>query len=85
MKRLQGVSISGEAIGAIIATCEHVPLSAVFRKAYFDHARSVFVCVFEDDSFDEVPEGSAIPIDVESSGCLITRKEFTVVWKDEES
>ena len=84
MNRLQGISISGDAIGAIAATCEHVPLSAVFRHAYFDSERNVFVCVFEDDSFDEVPEGNKIPIDVESTNLGVRRRDFTVVWKEVE-
>lgn len=41
-----------------------IPESARFMHAYFDYERNVFVCVFEDDSFEVVPEGCVIPRDV---------------------
>ena len=42
----------------------HVPKTAIFQHAYFDYERSVFVCLFDDESFDTVPEGCRFPIDV---------------------
>jgi hypothetical protein len=41
-----------------------IPESARFMHAYFDYERNVFVCVFENESFREVPEGCRIPVDV---------------------
>lgn len=62
MRNLHGVTVTSEAIASL---CLNVmPLSARFLHAYFDYERNAFVCVFEDESFDVVPEGSRIPIDV---------------------
>ncbi len=41
-----------------------LPQTAKFSHAYFDPSRNVFVCVFEDDSFERVYEGCSVPIDV---------------------
>jgi hypothetical protein len=63
IKRLQGVSVTGQMVAAAFPAGT-IPESARFTHAYFDYERNVFVCVFEDESFREVPEGCSIPIDV---------------------
>jgi len=65
MKRLQGVSVTGQMVAAAFPEGT-IPQSARFMHAYFDYERNVFVCVFEDGAFAEVPEGCRIPIDVDN-------------------
>lgn len=62
-RRIQGVSVTGEMIAAAFPEGK-LPSTAKFSHAYFDSARSVFICVFEDDSFERLPEGCTLPIDV---------------------
>lgn len=71
MRRLYGFVVTGEVIADFARSGKRtiqvespVPESATFFKAYFDHARNAFVCVFEDDSFSSVSEGALIPIDI---------------------
>lgn len=62
MRNLQGVTVTSKAIASLCQTA--VPESAKFLHAYFDGERNAFVCVFEDESFESVPEGCRFPIDV---------------------
>ena len=62
-KRLQGVSVTGQMVAEAFPSGT-IPESARFMHAYFDYERNVFVCMFEDESFPEVPEGCRIPVDV---------------------
>jgi len=66
VKRLQGVSVTGQMVAAAFPSGT-IPESARFMHAYFDYERNVFVCVFEDEGFAEVPEGCRIPIDVDNN------------------
>jgi hypothetical protein len=70
MRRLYGFVVTGEFIAEIaqagrrtIDVASPIPRSARFLRAYFDHSRNGFVCVFEDDSFRPVAEGAMIPVD----------------------
>ena len=63
MKRIRGVTVTGEAIAAMIPA-EQLPSTAEFLYAWFDYERGVFVCMFEDESFEPIPEGCRFPIDV---------------------
>ena len=71
MRRLYAFLVTGEMIAQFCRNGEHaftvegpVPDTARFFCAHFDHARNAFVCIFEDDSFDEVAEGEYIPLGI---------------------
>ena len=69
MRKLKGFIVSGEVVGEFCRNGRRaftvsgpLPETAKFWSAHFDHSRNSFVCLFEDESFDSVPEGSTIPI-----------------------
>ena len=66
MRRTRGATVTGECIAEIARASGQVPKTAVFQYAYFNYERNVFVCVFDDKSFDVVPEGCSFPIDVDA-------------------
>ena len=64
-RKIQGVTVTGDAIAAMIPVGQ-LPSTAKFLHAWFDYERNAFVCMFEDESFEEVPEGGRFPIDVDT-------------------
>lgn len=69
LRRLAGVYATPQVIGAFVLNGEchmrissPIPETANFFSAYFDQARNVFVVIYEDDSFEVVPEGAKVPI-----------------------
>lgn len=62
-KKFRGISVTGDLVAAAIPSGA-VPSTAKFQHAYFDYERNVFVCLFEDETFEPVPEGCRFPIDV---------------------
>ena len=39
-----------------------IPIDADFISACYNHCRSCFEVVYEDDSFEDVPEGNKLPL-----------------------
>ena len=62
-KKIRGVSVTGDLVAVVIPP-NVIPSTARFQHAYFDYERNVFVCLFEDESFEAIPEGCRFPIDV---------------------
>jgi len=67
-RRLKAWLVTGQAFAIVcrkhtvyIDVDSDIPDTAVFHTAYFDHLRGYFVCIFEDESFEEVLEGCEIP------------------------
>lgn len=77
MRKLQGITVTSEAIASLCKTA--VPASAKFSHAYFDSGRNAFVCVFEDESFKDVPEGHYIPVDVDNLRQQLSRRPIPVL------
>ena len=80
MLRMCGIRVTPELIGEFCRNGERhftvngpLPESAAFRSAYYDYVKDTFVCFFEDESFEPVVEGDAIPI--VPSPWIITQKE----------
>jgi hypothetical protein len=63
MRKIEGRTVTVELVADLARRFNHVPESAIFISAYFDYSRNAFVCLFEDDSYESIPEGSAFPID----------------------
>jgi hypothetical protein len=68
-RKLRGFLISDHMLGEFCRNgprsfCVNgpVPDTAKFWSAHFDHEKNAFVCFFEDESFDSVPEGCIIPV-----------------------
>ena len=69
IKRLRGVTVCGNVIAGLCKTGTAeiqveslIPETARFHSSFFDYPRNCFICIFEDASFDEVPEGQEIPL-----------------------
>ena len=63
MRKIEGRTVTVEVFADLARRENHVPESAIFISAYFDHGRNAFVCLFEDESYESVPEGTVIPVD----------------------
>jgi hypothetical protein len=63
MRKIEGRTVTAELVADLARRENHVPESAIFISAYFDHSRNAFVCLFEDESYQSIPEGAAIPVD----------------------
>jgi hypothetical protein len=70
-RRLKGFTVTGEAVAQFATVGSYAfsvvngaPKTASFRHSWFDYQLNGFVVVLEDPSFEEVPEGCMIPIDM---------------------
>tara|TARA_R110000868_G_scaffold241049_1_gene495634 strand:+ start:329 stop:562 length:234 start_codon:yes stop_codon:yes gene_type:complete len=63
MRRLEGFTITMEAIARIASEYGYAPQDAKYVRSFFMGDRDSIVLVMESPDFAEVPEGSAIPID----------------------
>lgn len=76
-RRLASLIITGDCVASLaragrrsIDVSSPVPETASFFTSYFDHSRNAYVAIFEDASFDRVPEGAVIPLLTDP--CVVT-------------
>lgn len=70
VRRLKSILVTGECLGCLarsgtvlVDVNSDVPATAKFVTAYYSDDRRSFVCVFEDDSFPEIPEGTLLKLE----------------------
>jgi hypothetical protein len=63
-RRVRGYTVTGGMVAEMLSQSIELPDSCRFFNAYFDNERLAFVVLIEDESFDTVPDGCKIPIDV---------------------
>ena len=69
MRRLCGFWIGSEQIGTLakggtktVFIRSSIPETARFLYASYDQGKRMFMCVFEDESFEPIPDGMDVPV-----------------------
>lgn len=69
MRRLSGFWIGAEQVGTLakggtktVFIHSRIPETARFLYASYDHGKRMFLCVFEDESFEPIPDGVDVPV-----------------------